>query len=294
MIQIGKFPALKKYRLRGACNGFLFFGHITNVECKPKLLINPLTKEIWIWPSTPDLLPDTSVYGFGFDSSIKTYKMVQINAIDYHGETRTWTMKARVYDFEKRSWRTCKAPPPFHTHRPDYNLPFAFGPCPIFVCASGAVNWILDRFSSSGFDGREILSFDLTEEEFSLIPIPNVSLRWGYAMEMPMHGLEGSLALVDYPNDGHIDVWVLEDRARREWTRKYRIRTPWAACTCSVVGPYGSDKLILRHWRDGELMTYDVNKDQFAKCGAEEGRAARASTGVPTSLFCATLSLHSL
>ncbi|KAI6673370.1 hypothetical protein NL676_001276 [Syzygium grande] len=156
--------------IRGACNGLLFLAPFNDVKKYPELLINPLTKTIVKLPRAPDLSPDMSVYGLGFDRSTNTYKMVQINAIDFDEKTSTCTLGTRVYDFHKRSWRTCKAPP----------LPHSAGPLRNFVFASGALNWFLTSYSlSDGLLARAMLSFNLTKEEFSLIPIPDVFFECG-------------------------------------------------------------------------------------------------------------------
>ncbi|KAL3715341.1 hypothetical protein ACJRO7_007122 [Eucalyptus globulus] len=228
MIQIAKFPGLKDYIFQGACNGLLLFAHKGVVKNNPDLLLNPLTQEILRLPRAPDFQPHKSVYGFGFDRSTNTYKMVQIDEIDLDEETRTCTVRARIYDFEKRSWRICRAPPPppsSHSARPDGAFVFASRAGCTFVFASGALYWFLYEYSPSGGPlARAMLSFDLTREEFNPIPIPDGLLR----DVLHMHELEGSLALVHYPKEAHIDVWVLEDYRRREWTRKHRIRAPCA------------------------------------------------------------------
>ncbi|KAI6684974.1 hypothetical protein NL676_030887 [Syzygium grande] len=213
MIEIGKFPGPRGPKLRGTCNGLLFFKDSIDAKNNGELLINPLTKEILRLSRVPYLSPDMSVYGLGFDGSTNTYKMVQIDAIGFDEKTRNSAMGARIYNFDKRSWRACKAPPP---------LPHGTGPYCEFVFASGALIWFLTSCSSSdGLLERAVLSFDLTKEEFSLIPIPDVFFEDGGGRDF------------------------LLDPTRREWTRKYRIQPPFSAVRSDVVGAYSGDKLIL-------------------------------------------------
>ncbi|KAK3441815.1 hypothetical protein EUGRSUZ_B01696 [Eucalyptus grandis] len=164
MTQIDKLSGPRGYVMRGTCNGLLFFMHRADVEHNSEVVINPLTKKILRLRRAPDLSPEMSVYGLGFDRSTNAYKMVQIDAIYSNEKTRTSTVVgARIYDFDKQSWRACKAPP----------LPPGAGLSPDFVFASGALKWLLERLTSSS-DGplaRTMLSFDLTKEEFRLIPI---------------------------------------------------------------------------------------------------------------------------
>ncbi|XP_030466773.2 F-box protein At3g07870-like [Syzygium oleosum] len=258
MIKIGKFPVPRGYAIQGSCNGLLFFRHRTDVKNNGELLINPITKDFLRLPRAPDLPPDVSVYGLGFDRSTNMYKMVQINANGFDYRTRTCTLGARVYDFHKRSWRTCKAPP----------LPHSAGPSRNFVFASGALNWFLKSYSlSDGPLARAMLSFDLIKEEFSLIPIPDVFFECGdFNLGTRMHELGGSLALVHRLGNRDIDLWVLQDSTRREWTRKYSMGLPWAVKGnyFTVVGAYKRDELILRC--DGDMYLYDVNEDRFTKC----------------------------
>ncbi|KAF8008291.1 hypothetical protein BT93_K2080 [Corymbia citriodora subsp. variegata] len=258
-IELGKFAELRGYAIQGTCNGLLLFQHSTNSLKNPELLINPFTRVVLELPRAPDLLPGMFVYGLGFDRSTKTYKMVQIKAIDFDKTTCTGTIGARIYDFNKQSWRTCKAP----------TLPRCTGPYPDFIFASGALNWFLQANSMSfRVLARVVLSFDLTKEEFSFIPIPDDFSEWGdFNMGTQMHELGGSLALVHRPDKAHIDVWVLSDYTRREWTRKYRIRPPGMNRGHYLVGPYKRDKLIL-HCK-GNVYLYDVNSDRCTTCWTE-------------------------
>ncbi|XP_030546549.2 F-box/kelch-repeat protein At3g23880-like [Rhodamnia argentea] len=166
MIQIAKFPGLQRLYAPRCLQWLPLLGHLIDVKNNPVLLVNPLTKEILRLPRAPDLRPDMSVYGFGFDCSANTYKMVQMDA------TRTrMMMRARVYDFEKRLWRTCKAPPPSQL------------PCRKFFFASGALNWFLNM--------GVMLSFDLTNEEFSSIQFSVPTRRAGRiagAVPLFLHG----------------------------------------------------------------------------------------------------------
>ncbi|KAI6673375.1 hypothetical protein NL676_001281 [Syzygium grande] len=289
MIEIAQFLGLKDYRLHGACNGLLFFAPITNVRNNPELLINPLTREIRSLPRAPDLSPFASVYGFGFNRSTDTYKMVQINAIGYDEKTGTCPMAARVYDFEKRSWKTCKAPPSSRDVHP------------YFVFASGALNWFLLDNSLPSPWTRATLSFDLTGEEFSLIPLPDDFSRSGTPTVQwqsgRMHQLGGSLALVHHSNRMHIDVWVLKDYISKEWTRKYRVDTLEAPCPDGldggnyfVIGLHKRDKLILRHIGDKQLYVYDVDRKRFTRYRTKEEIAIRCYA----LFWCETLSLVSL
>ncbi|KAL3750352.1 hypothetical protein ACJRO7_011363 [Eucalyptus globulus] len=169
MVEMGKLPTPRGYVIRGACNGLLFFMHRTDVRNNGELLMNPLTKRILILRRAPDLSPDRSVYGLGLDRSTNTYKMVQIEKTGSDEKTRTGTAVARIYDFDKRSWRAGEAPP----------LPTGAGLSRDFVFSSGALNWFLKRrLPLSPLTGA-MLSFDLTKEEFSLIPIPDVFFKGG-------------------------------------------------------------------------------------------------------------------
>ncbi|KAF8007600.1 hypothetical protein BT93_K1565 [Corymbia citriodora subsp. variegata] len=264
VIEMAQFPGLKNYAIRGDCNGLLFFQHIYGN--KANLLINPLTREIQELPKAPYIFQFMSVSGIGLDCSTNVYKMVQIDVIGYGEETRIRTTVARVYDFEKHSWRTCKAPPPTQ------------GPDPRFAFASGALNWFLLRDSSVWT--RAILSFDLTREEFSLIPLPDGFSRPGLATFQwdlgRMLELGGSLALAHHSDAVHITVWVLKDYTSREWTKKYSIDTAKPPCldvvdgnNYYVIGPYKRDKLIL-HQFIGEVYEYDINKERFTRCRTKD------------------------
>ncbi|KAI3437448.1 uncharacterized protein J3R85_005191 [Psidium guajava] len=63
----------------------------------PSSLTNPLTKQILRLPRAPNLQPSSLVYGFGFDHSANTHKMVQIDAIHYGEGTGTYMETDYLY-----------------------------------------------------------------------------------------------------------------------------------------------------------------------------------------------------
>ncbi|KAL3715342.1 hypothetical protein ACJRO7_007123 [Eucalyptus globulus] len=152
---------------------------------------------------------------------------------------------------------------------------------PHFAFASGALNWFMMSDSFPSPWTRVTLSFDLTREDFSLIPLPDdfstprrPTIQWDFGR---MHELGGSLALVHHSNAMHIDVWVLKDHTSREWTKKYRIDTGELPCPNGpngsnyyVVNPYKRDKLILHCLGDKDLYIYDVNKERFTRCAIKD------------------------
>uniref|UniRef100_A0A804KXX8 F-box domain-containing protein n=1 Tax=Musa acuminata subsp. malaccensis TaxID=214687 RepID=A0A804KXX8_MUSAM len=111
--------------LVGACNGFLCFASFDHERI---LVCNPITIEFVILPKPGTTLPPeplTIVYGFGFDSTSETYKVVRVSYSEgsLHGDANL-KVSVEVYNLGATgSWRAVR-----DFQQPPYGLPvFANG-----------------------------------------------------------------------------------------------------------------------------------------------------------------------
>ncbi|CAL9199232.1 unnamed protein product [Musa hybrid cultivar] len=216
--------------LVGACNGFLCFASFDHERI---LVCNPITIEFVILPKPGTTLPPeplTIVYGFGFDSTLETYKVVRVSYSEgsLHGDANL-KVSVEVYNLGATgSWRAVR----------DFQQP----PCGLPVFANGHLHWLVHPH----FSGADrIISFDIGKEELVMTPHPNFGLRFSISE------LGGCLSVVDLRKRTLIEVWVLKDQFNNYWQQEYIL---------PVGVPYGLDmglpRLISISEKNGVLLIW--------------------------------------
>ncbi|KAK9951351.1 hypothetical protein M0R45_006798 [Rubus argutus] len=153
-------------------------------------------------------------YGMGFDNITNTLKILRV--IQFPGWNRD-SMVAQVLILGTSSWRQIPSSSPF----PFFIFSHLF--YQKNACAYGDMHWL-----DAAGQAFRIISFDFTKEEFCLTPHPNIqSSDDGYSLHLHLLTLRGSLALVHASllegMTTKIEVWVLKDYHKKEWTRDYSI-----------------------------------------------------------------------
>uniref|UniRef100_A0A1J3FTC0 F-box/kelch-repeat protein n=1 Tax=Noccaea caerulescens TaxID=107243 RepID=A0A1J3FTC0_NOCCA len=170
---------------------------------------------------------------FGYDHVSDVYKVLCMTVKNVKKQDRLLVVSEehQVYTLgaEKKAWRliNCQHPhlPPFHTN----------GLC---------INGVLFYYAWTRNKGS-LMSFDLRSEEFSVIKLPeNVRLLQDFC-SLVNYG--GKIALSTRLYEGTLDLCVLEDASKQEWSK------------VSVVVPCGSD-LSGRYmfWFRGALSTGEL------------------------------------
>uniref|UniRef100_A0A7C9ANW9 F-box domain-containing protein n=1 Tax=Opuntia streptacantha TaxID=393608 RepID=A0A7C9ANW9_OPUST len=192
----------------GSCRGLLClwnFEHHLSV-----FLYNPTTRTHRILPSLALPFPYPKghyKFGFGYDCFSEDYKCVRIYQA-LHEETGSFESQVMVYSLKTDSWRRAQdVPYYFYYHRGQS----------AFV--DGAIHWI-------GSDRNRvvlpIVSFDLKEETFSSIPLPN--FHDNDHVHMSVGVLDGCLCLmVNYLD--YYDVWIMKEYGMpRSWLKVFSIQ----------------------------------------------------------------------
>lgn len=236
------------WNLVGTCNGLLCF---TSGDYQELVMVcNPITREQVMLPK-PTAATSKScslIFGFGFDSLTKKYKVVRIlypevvriMNTDLHVMAAVYTLGA------VGSWRAVQ-----YSHYPPYGKP---------VYANGAVHWRVhphySRVDTNGdvmslfqpvnlVHSDRIISFDLGREEFKLTSHPD------FGWDMNLADLGGCLSVVDLSSRTLAEVWVQKDHTSNHWDRKYII---------PVHEPRDLDRtfprLICMHEHNGVLLTW--------------------------------------
>lgn len=207
----------------GSCNGLLCL--LLGQEI---YLFNPSTREHKLLPSLPDRASRREVYGFGYDSVNDDYKVVRIRR-----HLKKPEREFMVYSLMSNSWRRIEDFPYIF-----YGILHPSGSVmdqSVFV--NGALHWLVtlksevevsnsnltwnDYYDQVNVDPR-ILSFDLANEEYCLIPIPEILDLQDIYISIRVGELGGRLCLycerrcLDYNLDG----WVMNCYGVKEsWTR---------------------------------------------------------------------------
>ncbi|KAI8558822.1 hypothetical protein RHMOL_Rhmol04G0126200 [Rhododendron molle] len=118
-------------------------------------------------------------------------------------------LPAKVYEIftlGTHSWRKIDAVPP------SPYFPFGFGG----ICVNGVIYWrSTSTKPSSTIDKEVIVAFDLKEERFRVIPLPD-----GPSAKPCLRELGGQLAACeDFPEDVPEELWILEDYENWVWVK---------------------------------------------------------------------------
>lgn len=214
-------PIRTDYRLYFVFYNLFCFGW----EDENCLLINPLREgEVLRLPTSNNQQltnngPDSEVqigsnwYGMGFDSITSTYKIVRVSEIvkkKRYGYYNRIGMVAHILVLGTNLWREIPSVPPSGLN------------CPC-VCAYGDMHW-LKRRVSIGAGKSHIISFDFKKEEFYWTPTPPKLHKHSYLNFLTLRGSMAFVETCSSPRGMNIEIWVLKDYAKKEWTREYTIK----------------------------------------------------------------------
>ncbi|GMI93020.1 hypothetical protein like AT3G16210 [Hibiscus trionum] len=184
----------------GLCNGILCLHGADKVA-----LWNPSTREFKILPQSsvqrPPSLHFTSLdgLGFGYDSQTNDYKVVRFvtNYFEEDSDAGLWfdpIHQVELYSLTSDSWKEMSV------HE---------------VCADGSP--LFNNYVNGFYYWRAywvpdtlILSFDMVNEKFSTLPLPQFD--WGEDFYKELLDFNGLLAAIFYPREGtekSFDLWVM-------------------------------------------------------------------------------------
>ncbi|KAF7846676.1 LOW QUALITY PROTEIN: hypothetical protein BT93_L3922 [Corymbia citriodora subsp. variegata] len=218
-----------------SCYGLLCFEDFRN---RATYVLNPLTREIVPLPSVDRLHERWCPFSIEIGASRLTsrYKIVRLS---YLNDGAVCAHRAEVLDQGSRSWRDIASVP----------SSLLLGD-PVF--AAGSIHW-----SDLGGHVVGISSFDITKEEFTPTPCPE--LRDPHLVE-----LQGVLGLVDSLREEGVDVWVMEEESGR-WTKEYSVQPipPSPAMSHRVFDVLGcGGRKIALSYLESSWIFYDPATDE--------------------------------
>uniref|UniRef100_A0A5B6YUY8 F-box domain-containing protein n=1 Tax=Davidia involucrata TaxID=16924 RepID=A0A5B6YUY8_DAVIN len=231
----------------GSCNGLLclyveiFDPFDTNIY-----LWNPSVRKLKTLPSSlhPEefIKPETYVVlGFGFDHRTRDFKVVRIL---YNQQPLV-----EVYTLSTDSWRSIEVAVPFIFIYSSPDVPF--------VCRS--FHW--PAYSSGDVFRQLIVSFDISEEAFGEIMLPNYQVD-GDKLHESIKVYKGLLALFVWSTHC-CHVWVMKEYGVPEsWMKQLTI---FSQTSVSRSLGFTKDNEVILEGKEKELVAYDFENQNFRK-----------------------------
>ncbi|KAK4259890.1 hypothetical protein QN277_006178 [Acacia crassicarpa] len=178
-------------------------------------LWNPAFRDVRpVFPTFPDFDGDCQI-GFGYSPIVNDYKIVGLYLSKYDYQVQV----VEVYSLSKGSWRNIEV--------------FDLGGLTITGSAgftvNGAIFWIGYKRDIGGGCEYATVSFDIANEEFSLMPVPDVDRDLTFGANFTE--FEQRLAIlfptkIENPESCLIELWMLEECTCRSgerwsWVKKY-------------------------------------------------------------------------
>ncbi|KAK4259390.1 hypothetical protein QN277_005728 [Acacia crassicarpa] len=251
----------KQGKIVGSSNGLLCV-EINKHDAPPHFLLvwNPTIREVRLVPET-NISKDYGhhLVGFGFCPIINDYKIV----ITYFSGVYSDLSAVKVYSLSLGAWKEV-----------EFRLNDTVGLSSSSVTVNGVMFWLMSkRFGEDPDDEDEnlIVSFDLSVEVFTVIPIPELE-----PIELTVY--EEKLAIFSWNRSSEhpgTDMWVMEEGVgasgeRWGWTKKY---------TCSPDPFFLNPRTILRNeivccplWEDESTVVFlnptseKMKKFAISKC----------------------------
>lgn len=202
----------------GCCNGLLcitipmFF---YSYEVRGLQIWNPfsLNSKPLDLPMLNRFMNQREVFGFGFNPRSKEFKVIRIVFYELvmTGQDGMVTLpksEVQVLTIGTVEWRMKGA------------SPYEFNRRPPGVLVEGSLHW--DWVAREDFDFKCVISFDLEEEVFKRIPLPNDFDNYysGYHLSE----VNGCLSVAGFSSSNFLDIWVMKEyNVKESWVREYSI-----------------------------------------------------------------------
>ncbi|KAI8556888.1 hypothetical protein RHMOL_Rhmol05G0291100 [Rhododendron molle] len=254
--------------IAGICNGLVcinlsYFGH-------PLVICNPLTRQFreipnsaWNWldeSNDGQMCPTRESFGFGFHPSVNDYKLIRL--LFYYNTSCVPKIRADLYSMSTDTWTEIDVSlffGEFHVlgEYDDHVL----GGYDDFVqivgpSASAILNGVF-YWPACELPTNQVMvmSFYMGDEVFKKIRAPTYLDRDRYDKEWRFTELKDNLALIIYPDDKCLDVWVLKED-QSSWTNPYKVEC-FSRIANNVASGQSGKMTVLGFEKNGELIVTD-------------------------------------
>lgn len=212
----------------------------------PYFLIDPLRGEVLKIPAKESgsrryKFP-RDWYGMGFDDTTNTHKLVCVTtSINYPVVSQ---VIALGQSSSSCSWREIQAVPPCELSERK-------------VCAYGDMHWLVEEGgctdNNNGGGISHIISFDFKKEEFCWTCHPTLRVCDVLILKYcHLINFKGSMAIVDTSARDYVEIWVMKNYVKKEWSRDYKTNIQ-----IFVQHPYVLQKYTCGEWNKGIFFVQD-------------------------------------
>uniref|UniRef100_A0A1S4DUI5 F-box associated beta-propeller type 1 domain-containing protein n=1 Tax=Cucumis melo TaxID=3656 RepID=A0A1S4DUI5_CUCME len=264
MVQGCRIKSIPKEVLRGGVSGAITpLGRQTRSEEIGFAFINCTNSG-----AGKNLFSDSSLFanpvpfsiGFGYDAKSNDFKVVRI--VSFRGYS-TMVMcphiRVEIYDLSKDKWREIEAPP----FCGDANC------TPHFDMYHEGTFYFWGHGESSIFEADHIVTFDMSQEVFSKISVPESYDDKKHKTSLGV--LNRSMVLFVYPfesNEKNIDIWEMEKNESSvvSWSKLLTIDP-----TLGIEHPllFVSSEELLMESSEGHVIMYNTKTHRFKKLPIE-------------------------
>ncbi|OAY45188.1 F-box/kelch-repeat protein At3g23880 [Manihot esculenta] len=248
----------------GSCNGVLCLSDdIRGVYPNRVALWNPSVRKIVTIPCPEVKLNADGEFcyyslGFGFDSKSDDYKFVRI--VYMADNVRIFSPPlVEIYSSKNRYWR----------NDVEYDLKSSIRPFTSAAFVNGACHWVASKPGNGGGEQEVIVSFDLGEEVFREMEIPNCLVNKYVFMDVAV--FDGSLLLVAFVKEIGLErsfsVWrIAENGVSGSWTWTKLFSTSHLEGIGRFVAFRQNEEVLLERI-SGLLVLYDFKTEEISDTG---------------------------
>ncbi|KAK4269901.1 hypothetical protein QN277_022998 [Acacia crassicarpa] len=256
----------------GICNGLVCYADYSLLHSATILIWNPLLRKYVVLPKPIMTCKKRDrqhyakydlCFGLGFDSKNNDYKVVRLMNLLSQQETP----HVEVYSLVSHSWKRITVRVPQFLFR---YLNYDWLP-PVFV--NGAIHWIVGRGDDFGY--RFILSFDVTEETFQELMLPQ-KLNHRQCRVSRLLVVEGGHSLAVVVHSTIIcrgrwrwvtDIWVMKEYGINEsWTHVLHLGKSLNRGISNILALTGCGKVVAQ-FVDKAIVLVDPIKKSVERLG---------------------------
>ncbi|GAA0152708.1 hypothetical protein LIER_11121 [Lithospermum erythrorhizon] len=235
ILDMPRIPYDEGFWIVGCLNGLLCLTTRNNLFNTNYFLFNPALREFSPLPQHQSTLAkfdkiELVSVGFGYDSRTKDYKMVRL---EYYTLSHLHFANADVYTLSTDSWKQINVTSRVYVREMI---------CKVFV--KGTLHWTADQ----GDNERCIVTYDVENETFGNLPLPNIphiadEIYW------EVHVCQELLAIAYCYRQGNnlrFDIWVMDEYGvGQSWKKQF------------TVGPHSDFAVLLGISNSCELLFYN-------------------------------------
>ncbi|KAL5581728.1 hypothetical protein UlMin_014170 [Ulmus minor] len=204
--------SMPEFDVVGSCNGLLCLSD--SLYNDALYVYNPFNRDYRELPKTVQYPNQETVFGFGFHPGTKEYKVVKI--IYYRKGNRGYKNRFRfssplsevlVFTLGSSTWRSLG------------RVAYYLHQWPAQVLVHGRLHWV--TWPRRHRTGRNLISFDLADEQFREVPKPDVGLR---RCDYHIGVISGCLCAAFYFSYGKLEIWVMKEyEVKESWVKAFTI-----------------------------------------------------------------------